>query len=108
MKHTAAERAALTCEFNSSLKGTPFDIPIPVDPACIPRLIQSLRNQQILNPGTLHSLLSLATQYFTAQPNVPELLFSEKHPVIVVGDVHGLFFDVCSIFSTEGMPNPEN
>ena len=63
-------------------------------------LIADLKAGKLLPADKVETLCNKVEQIFRAEPNIVRL----KAPLIVVGDIHGQYFDLLNIFNLAGVP----
>lgn len=64
----------------------------------ISRLQKHLQNQGRVDERCALRLVGGALQFFRLEPNIIEI----EHPVTIVGDIHGQFYDFITILSLGG------
>lgn len=71
---------------------------------CVEDIALLLQSGKMLPLHTVLDVVRKATNHMTAEPNVVEV----QAPCIVVGDLHGQYQDLLSIFNSNGFPSAEN
>jgi serine/threonine-protein phosphatase 5 len=97
---------------------TSYDGPHLVDKNVTPEFVRELmarfQGEGLLHRKYMLQILQLATSYFKAQPSLVHIALpvdettGKKGEVIVCGDTHGQYYDLCNIFSIGGEPSPSN
>jgi serine/threonine-protein phosphatase 2B catalytic subunit len=66
-------------------------------------LAAKFRQQERMDLGEAIGLIEAAREVLTKEPNVLRL----RAPFVVVGDIHGQFFDLLNLFKVGGTPGPQ-
>lgn len=83
-------------------------VTLPVTLETTKQLIKQFKSKKLLHPKYVKMLLLEAKNHFSKLPNVINVNLSISKQVTVVGDLHGKFLDLITIFNKNGFPSPEN
>jgi hypothetical protein len=96
-------RAIALSESGSSSGGPP--LPTPVDPTQLPLLAEHWRAGRRPPARDVAVLLSAAHAHLAAMPTVIDLDVPRDTTLTVVGDIHGQYDDLLTLFAVNGFPS---
>lgn len=74
----------------------------------IEHLMNHMKAKKLLHKKYACKLLLAAKEFFYSRPTIEDVHIPEGAKITVCGDIHGQFYDLLNIFSTNGIPSPEN
>ena len=83
-------------------------VSVPVPAAFAQSLLEYYKNQKRLHRRFMLQMLLQARAMFDAMPSLTDITVPKGGHLIVCGDTHGQFFDLCNIFELGGMPSADN
>ena len=79
-----------------------------IDEAFVKQTIQDFKNEKILPLETVFEIIDRVAPIFAKEDTLKRIRFSDSDSFIVVGDIHGQFFDLLQIFQLVGEPSATN
>uniref|UniRef100_A0A0K2TVH7 protein-serine/threonine phosphatase n=1 Tax=Lepeophtheirus salmonis TaxID=72036 RepID=A0A0K2TVH7_LEPSM len=68
-------------------------------------LIRHFKNEKKLSTSTARKILKESKELFASQSSLVDLRLKEDETLIIVGDIHGQFFDLIHLLEKFGLPN---
>ena len=71
-------------------------------------LIESFKNEKILDRKYAYKIIMDSRELFAVEPTLVDITIEDGKKFTICGDIHGQFYDLLNIFKLNGFPSEEN
>ncbi|KAH8851124.1 Serine/threonine-protein phosphatase rdgC [Schistosoma japonicum] len=95
---------SFTCDFNPN----PNNLHFPIPEENFVSFLNWIKSATKIPINLFTSILNKATEFFSKQSNLSEILLVNDHHLIICGDLHGNLVAALRVFEEVGLPNSQN
>ena len=79
-----------------------------IDEAFVDRTLEDFKAQKVLPLKTVFEIIDRVAPILAKEDTLRKIRMSDFQPFVVVGDIHGQFYDLLHIFKLVGKPSKTN
>lgn len=79
-----------------------------IDEAFVDRTLEDFKKEKVLPLKTVFAIIDRVAPILAKEDTLKRIRFSDFEPFVVVGDIHGQFYDLINIFRLVGKPSKKN
>ena len=92
----------------SSTTSTMTEDNLIIDEAFVDRTLEDFKKEKVLPLKTVFAIIDRVAPILAKEDTLKRIRFSDFEPFVVVGDIHGQFYDLINIFRLVGKPSKKN